>query len=134
MARTLEDLKNYLGGMTILLVDDSPFVRTLARKILELMGATNILEAADGEAAWSIASTEAIGLVISDWKMPKRSGLELLQLVRESEKGKDLPFIMMSAEAEKDMVVSSIKLGVTDVLIKPVDEKKLIKALLKVLP
>ncbi len=132
--RTLDDLKNFLGGMTILLVDDSPFVRNLAKKILELMGAKRVLEAGDGEAAWAVVQDEDLGLIISDWKMPKSSGLDLLQRVRGGEKGQDTPFVMMSAEAEKDMVISSIKLGVTDVLTKPVDEKKLIKVILKVMP
>lgn len=132
--RTLDDLKNFLGGMTILLVDDSPFVRNLAKKILELMGAKRVLEAGDGEAAWAVVQGEDLGLIISDWKMPKSTGLDLLQRVRGGEKGQDTPFVMMSAEAEKDMVISSIKLGVTDVLTKPVDEKKLIKAILKVMP
>jgi two-component system chemotaxis response regulator CheY len=132
--RTLDDLKNFVGGMTILLVDDSPFVRNLAKKILELMGAKRVLEAGDGEAAWAVVQGEDLGLIISDWKMPKSSGLDLLQKVRSGEKGQDTPFVMMSAEAEKEMVISSIRLGVTDVLIKPVDEKKLIKAILKVMP
>lgn len=132
--RTLDDLKKFLGGMTILVVDDSPFVRNLAKKILGLMGATRVLEAGDGEAAWTIAEAEDLGLIISDWKMPKRSGLDFLQQVRGSEKGKNTPFVMMSAAADKEMVISSVKLGVTDVLTKPVDEKKLIKAILKVMP
>lgn len=132
--RTLDDLKNFLGGMTILLVDDSPFVRNLAKKLLALMGATRVLEAGDGEAAWTMAQNEDLGLIISDWKMPRSSGLDLLEKVRGSGKGQKTPFVMMSAEAEKEMVISSIKLGVTDVLTKPVDEKKLIKAILKVMP
>lgn len=131
-ALTLDAMKKFLAALTILVVDDSPFIRNLLKKLLEHMGAGRVMEASDGEMAWTLITAEKVGLVISDWKMPKKSGLELLEMVRAGKATRELPFIIMSAEAEKDMVLQSIKLQVTDVLIKPMDEKKLIKSLIKV--
>ena len=62
---------------------------------------------------------EDVGLIISDWKMPKMTGLDLLKAVRGDKKLKDIPFIMVSAEGHKENVMEAVESGVSNYLVKP---------------
>ncbi len=62
---------------------------------------------------------EKAGLIVSDWKMPKMNGLELLKAVRSDQDLKDIPFIMITAEVEKENVLEAIKAGVSGYITKP---------------
>lgn len=57
--------------------------------------------------------------------MPEMSGLDLLKKLRETYHFKDLPFLMVTAEGEKTQVIAAIKTGVSDYVIKPVDQDAL---------
>jgi two-component system chemotaxis response regulator CheY len=105
----------------ILVVDDMMTMRKLVSKVCKDIGFTDITEAADGEIAWKalIAASPPIGLVISDWNMPNTSGLDFLRLVRADEKYKALPFILVTAEAEKHQIVEALKAGVSNYVVKP---------------
>ncbi|MEK7691155.1 MAG: response regulator, partial [Bdellovibrionota bacterium] len=65
----------------VLIVDDMLTMRKLVGKICKDLGFTDLVEAADGNLAWSLleSSKPGIGLVISDWNMPNCSGLEFLR-------------------------------------------------------
>ncbi|MFN3568254.1 MAG: response regulator, partial [Caldimicrobium sp.] len=66
-------------NIKILIVDDFATMRKIIRNILTQLGFKNILEADDGTTALEMLSKEKVDLVISDWNMPKMSGLELLK-------------------------------------------------------
>ncbi|NIX78427.1 response regulator, partial [Microvirga terricola] len=59
------------------------------------------------------------GLVISDWNMEPMTGYELLQQVRADDVLKDLPFIMVTAEAKTENVIAAKKAGVSNYIVKP---------------
>jgi CheY-like chemotaxis protein len=59
-------------------------------------------EANDGRLAWSLLKQTSFDLIISDWNMPKMSGLELLKKVKEDELFKNIPFLMVTSEADKE--------------------------------
>lgn len=120
-------------NIKILIVDDFSTMRKIIRNILTQLGFKNILEADDGTTALEILSKEKVDLVISDWNMPKMSGLELLKTVRSNEAIKDLPFIMVTAEAQKENILEAIKYKVNQYIVKPFTPETLKEKLEKVL-
>lgn len=108
--------------MTVLVVDDSQLVRKLVVDALRKMGIKDVHQAADGYIAWQmIQAGVKFNLIISDWKMERMSGLDLLEKIRADERFEVIPFIMLTAETQRDNVVDAIQKGVTDFIIKPFD-------------
>ena len=106
--------------INILVVDDFPTMRKIVKSVLKQLGYHNILEAEDGSAALSILNNnQNIQFVVSDWNMPNMTGIELLKAVRANPKLKHLPFLMVTAEADKDNIVEAVKSGVSNYVIKP---------------
>lgn len=115
-------------AMKILIVDDFELPRRLIRNMLHELGCDthrNTVEAADGIKAWEILTNQRIDLIICDWVMPHMSGIELLKKVRGAEEFAKIPFIMVTAEVEKDKIMDAIKAGVSQYIVKPFNEKTL---------
>jgi two-component system, chemotaxis family, chemotaxis protein CheY len=106
-------------NLKILIVDDFATMRKVIRNLLKQGGYENVAEAEDGVAALKVLQSQKIDFVISDWNMPNMSGLELLKAVRGSDDLKELPFLMVTAEALKDNVVAAVKAGVSNYIVKP---------------
>lgn len=119
-------------NIKILIVDDFSTMRKIIRNILIQLGFKNILEADDGTTALEILKKEKVDLIISDWNMPKMSGLELLKAVRSDENLKDIPFIMVTAEAQKENILEAIKYKVNQYIVKPFTPETLKEKLEKV--
>jgi two-component system chemotaxis response regulator CheY len=109
----------------ILVVDDMLTMRKLVSRCLKDIGFTDITEADDGETAWPLLEAGATGqrpafqLVISDWNMPKLPGIALLKKVRAHENMKTLPFMFVTAEAEKHQILEALQSGVSNYITKP---------------
>jgi len=108
----------------ILVVDDMPTIRDLVKNQLKALGFKNIVEASDGEAGLSLVMNAAsvgipIELIISDWNMPKMTGLEFLRQIRASESLGKTPFILLTSESERDQVTEAILAGVSQYIVKP---------------
>jgi two-component system chemotaxis response regulator CheY len=106
-------------NLKILIVDDFATMRKVIRNLLKQGGFENVVEAEDGAAALKVLKSQPVDFVISDWNMPNMSGLELLKAVRADEELKELPFLMVTAEALKDNVVAAVKAGVSNYIVKP---------------
>ena len=106
-------------NMKVLVVDDFATMRRIVKNILKQIGFTNIVEADDGSIALGVLKKEKIDLVISDWNMPKMTGLDLLKSVRADESTKHIPFVMVTAEAQKDNVLQAVQAGVNNYVVKP---------------
>ncbi len=119
-------------NIKILIVDDFSTMRKIIRNILTQLGFKNILEADDGTTALEILKKEKVDLIISDWNMPKMSGLELLKAVRSDENFKDIPFVMVTAEAQKENILEAIKYKVNQYIVKPFTPETLKEKLEKV--
>jgi two-component system chemotaxis response regulator CheY len=119
-------------NIKILIVDDFSTMRKIIRNILTQLGFKNILEADDGTTALEILKKEKVDLIISDWNMPKMSGLELLKAVRSDENLKDIPFVMVTAEAQKENILEAIKYKVNQYIVKPFTPETLKEKLEKV--
>ncbi len=120
--------------MTVLVVDDFATMRRIVRNILRELDFKDIVEAENGTAAVKILESQKVHLVISDWNMPKMTGLELLKWVRANEKTRDLPFLMVTAEAQKENIVEAVKARVSNYIVKPFTAAVLSEKLEKILP
>jgi len=109
-------------NMKILIVDDFSTMRRIEKNILKHLGFTNIDEAGDGAEALQKLRAKKYDFIISDWNMPVMEGIELLRAVRADESLKHIPFLMVTAEAEKASVLLAIKEGVSNYIVKPFTE------------
>ena len=100
-----------------LVVDDSATMRKIIIRSLNAVGVASVTEAADGDQAVALFKPGAFDVVLTDWNMPGRSGLEVVKAIRAQDA--KVPVIMITTEAEKDRVVQAIQAGVTDYVVKP---------------
>ncbi len=109
----------------VLVVDDMHAMRTILKALLKNMGIEQVIEASDGVAALEILRRNKIDIILSDWNMPRMTGIELLREVRQDAMLKELPFVMISAEATGENIAQAIRLQVTQYLIKPITADQL---------
>jgi two-component system chemotaxis response regulator CheY len=101
----------------VLIADDSGTMRTIIRRSLEAVGVTSTTEAADGVQAVSMFKPGDFDLVLTDWNMPGKNGLEVAREIRAQDK--QVPIVMITTESEKARVLEAIQAGVSDYLVKP---------------
>ena len=106
-------------GMKVLVVDDFSTMRRIVKNTLRQIGFTNIEEAEDGQKAYDRLIVEKFDFVVSDWNMPNMTGIDLLLKVRATPQIKDIPFLMVTAEAKQENIVEAIKAGVSNYIVKP---------------
>jgi two-component system, chemotaxis family, chemotaxis protein CheY len=106
--------------MKILVVDDSSTMRRIIKNTLHKVGYTDIHEGEDGLQGWNVLnSIDGIGMLITDWNMPEMNGLELVKKVRADPRFTDLPIIMITTEGGKTEVITALKAGVNNYIVKP---------------
>jgi two-component system chemotaxis response regulator CheY len=106
--------------MKVLVVDDFATMRRIIKNILRQIGFTNIVEADDGTTAWeTLNKDDSIEFIVSDWNMPQMTGIELLRKVRASEEFADLPFLMVTAEAQQENIIEAVQAKVSNYIVKP---------------
>ncbi len=120
-------------SLTFLVVDDFEAMRRVTTNQLRQLGAEKILTAVDGKAAMRILKSQRVDLVLSDWNMPVMSGLELLKAIRADAHLHALPFIMITAEAERPRIEEAIACGVTSMILKPYSPAQLMARVEKAL-
>jgi two-component system chemotaxis response regulator CheY len=120
-------------SIKILIVDDFATMRRILKNILKQLGFKNLVEADDGTTAWEVLESQEIDLIISDWNMPKMTGLELLKKVRASDQYKKSPFLMVTAEAQKQNVIEAVQAGVSNYVVKPFTAEAISDKLTKIL-
>lgn len=126
-----------MSKVSVLVVDDAPFIRDLVKKGLRnYFPGIHIEDAVNGRKAQVLLERQTFDMVLCDWEMPEMSGLELLTWCREQDNLKALPFIMVTSRGDKENVVQAIHAGVTDFIGKPFTNDQLLtkvkKALAKV--
>jgi len=118
---------------TILVVEDEPQVQELVAVNLEHAGHRVRRAATAGEAVTSIRE-ELPDVLILDWMLPDESGLSLTRRLREDERTRGLPILMLTARAMEQDKISGLEAGADDYLTKPFSPKELaarIKAVLR---
>ena len=126
-----------MSKVSVLVVDDAPFIRDLVKKCLRNYFPGMVIEdAVNGRKAQAVMAKEAFDMVLCDWEMPEMSGLELLTWCRQQDALKALPFIMVTSRGDKENVIQAIQAGVSDYVGKPFTNEQLLtkvkKALAKV--
>jgi len=106
--------------LKLLVVDDSSTMRRIIKNTLARLGYKDVLEAEDGLKGWEqMDSNPDIEMLITDWNMPEMNGLELVKKVRADERFKDTPIIMVTTEGGKAEVITALKAGVNNYIVKP---------------
>lgn len=115
-----------MSKVSVLVVDDAPFIRDLVKKGLRShFPGIRIEEAVNGRKAQQMLDRERFDLILCDWEMPEMSGLELLTWCRAQESLKTTPFIMVTSRGDKENVVQAIQSGVSDFIGKPFSNEQL---------
>ncbi|MGE0682975.1 MAG: response regulator [Candidatus Binatia bacterium] len=118
--------------MNVLVVDDAATMRRIVRSLLRELGIKNVREAEDGEIAFEDLKRQKADLVVSDWAMPKMTGIELLRAIRQDEALKDTPVLMVTAESKKENIMEAVQAGVNNYIVKPFNSKTLEEKLNKI--
>lgn len=106
-------------NMKFLVVDDFSTMRRIVRNLLKELGFVNVDEAEDGAVALQKLKAGGFDFVISDWNMPNMDGLALLQSIRADDSLKNLPVLMVTAEAKKENIVAAAQAGANGYVVKP---------------
>ena len=114
-------------GRKVLIADDDKAMRALFVHALKTLGVEDVMVAGDGEEALKFFERSDFELILLDWDMPKKTGLEVLQAIRA--KPSDIPVIMITAKRTREGVVEAAEAGVTDYLVKPIDHNALTEKL-----
>ncbi len=110
-------------AQSILVIDDEKAIRKALSEILTFEGFT-IDEAADGEEGVKKIKENTYDCILCDIKMPKKDGLEVLQIAREERP--DTPFIVISGHGNIETAVDAVKKGAYDYISKPPDLNRLL--------
>ncbi len=104
----------------ILVVDDIQPARETVLNILRVLGYNKWVEAVNGEEALqALEDNPDVGLIISDWKMPRMDGGDFLRRVRSDSRWEELPFLFLTSKSEYEDVAEASDLGVTEYMVKP---------------
>jgi two-component system, chemotaxis family, chemotaxis protein CheY len=120
-------------GLTVLIVDDFVTIRRVIRNILSPCEFAEFIEAGDGKEAISVLRTKKVDLIISDWNMPNMSGLDFLKWVRSNSATENIPFLMVTAEAEKAQIIEAVKAKVSNYIVKPFTPETLLEKVERIL-
>jgi CheY-like chemotaxis protein len=130
-------------GLSILVVDDNRFVRSIMLTVLKALGIGKMIQAENGEEAMAVLEISAqmdgvgkdIDIIFADHLMEPKDGIELLRWVRahESDKIRFLPFVMMSGDADEAAVRLARDSGVTEYLAKPMSVMNVASRLLAII-
>ncbi len=105
--------------MKILVVDDFSTMRRIIKNLLRDLGFTNTEEADDGNTALPMLKTGKFDFLVTDWNMPGMTGLDLLKTIRADAALKNLPVLMVTAEAKREQIVAAAQAGVNGYVVKP---------------
>jgi len=110
---------------TILVVDDEPDIREVIRFALENAD-YRVVEAGHADEARKLLTNETPDLVLLDWMLPGRSGLELAHQLKQNPKRRAVPIIMVSARGEEEDRIKGLDTGADDYIAKPFSPREMV--------
>ena len=112
--------------MTVLIVDD---MESMCKSIRGLMKVLNygkqFYYSHDGKEAWAFLQKEPVDIAIVDWNMPNMTGVELLSLIREDRRLRDIPVVMVTVEANREIVAEAAESHIDAYILKPLTARAL---------
>lgn len=120
-------------NLKFLVVDDYSTMRRIVKNLLHDLGYSNVAEADDGTSALPMLQKGGYDFVVTDWNMPGMPGLDLLKAIRADDSLKEIPVLMVTAEAKRDQIVAAAQAGVSGYVIKPFSAETLKRKLDKIL-
>ena len=111
-----------LTRMRVLLVDDNAALRGALRVSLHAFGCAEVIEADTVDRAFDVLDTRPVDLIITDWKMQPRDGIDFVRALRRSQGDGNrphIPVIMLSAYSSNDRIDQASQAGVDSFLVKP---------------
>jgi len=107
--------------MKILIVDDSSTMRRIIGNVVQQLGFSkdDFDEAEDGVKAWELLQKSQYDIVLTDWNMPNMNGLDLVKNIRGGGNHQKTPIIMITTEGGKMEVITALKAGVNNYIVKP---------------
>ncbi|MDE7315349.1 MAG: response regulator [Mucispirillum sp.] len=118
---------------SIITVDDSSTMRRIIKNTLQKLGFETILEAGNGVEALEVMSKNKIDMIVTDWNMPEMDGLTFVKAVRAKDEYKDLPILMITTEAAKEDILTALRSGVNNYVVKPFTPETLQEKVFKLL-
>lgn len=118
---------------SIITVDDSSTMRRIIKNTLQKLGFETILEAGNGVEALEVMSKNKVDMIVTDWNMPEMDGLTFVKAVRAKEEYKDLPILMITTEAAKEDILTALRSGVNNYVVKPFTPETLQEKVFKLL-
>lgn len=117
----------------VLIVDDDPVFARIIQVALEKSG-YEVLVANDARTGLKLAFREIPDLIILDYVMPNKDGLELLYDIRLSSSTEDIPVIMITASGYENVVTRAVNAGINDLLVKPFETDLLLARVSRLAP
>ena len=108
--------------LKILVVDDFSATRTIVINHLSKLGYSNNVEAENGVSALAKLKSALFDLVVTDCSMSDMSGLDLLKLIRADSDLKHIPVLMVTSEDLQGNIITAIKAGLNDYIVRPFEE------------
>ena len=105
--------------MKFLIVDDFSTMRRIVMNLLKELGYSNMEEAEDGVVALKKLQADKFDFVVTDWNMPNMTWLELLVAIRKDDKLKNMPVLLVTAEAKNENIVAAAQAGASGYVVKP---------------
>ena len=120
---------------SVLIVDDSPVMRSFIRRVLALSGLelSDCTEAGNGEEALARLSTHRVDVILTDINMPRMDGEELLRRLEADGVLKTIPALVISTDATKERILRMLALGAEGYMSKPFTPETLREQLERVL-
>ena len=120
----------------VMVVDDSSVMRQIIKNNLKQLGfeLDNLLDAGDGEEALTKIGVGIVDLIISDWNMPRMTGIDFLKTIRADEALKEIPFLMVTSEADKEKIMEAVQAGVNQYIVKPFNANQLEEKIREIFP
>ena len=118
--------------MRILSVDDSKASRHAIARAVNILG-YEFIEAGNGKEGLTILEklNGAVDLILLDWNMPVMNGLNMLEIVKSDKRYKHIPVTMITTEVDRNKIVTALKKGAANYVMKPYTQQALIEKIME---
>ncbi len=118
--KRIVNLPDYFKNGYVLVVDDVTNMRRTIKNMLKQIGATNVMEADDGDTALQVLHNNAgCRFMLLDWNMPRMPGIHVAREIRVDAPMQDVPILMITAEVNRAQIAQAGEIGVNGYIIKP---------------